>query len=377
MRVTIVCAALDLSGGARIISTYARMLAEHGHHVTVVAPLPAKPRLKLRLRSLWAHGRWDPHYGNRSHFDGLGLDIRRTRRAPHPVRASDVPDADVIVATWWETAEWINAFGPEKGAKVYLVQGHEVFDFLPVERSRATYHMPFTKIVVSGWLQRIMADEYGDPDSVLVPNAIDHGVFTAPPREKQSVPTVGFMYAIGDIKGPDVALAAIQRLRSRLPGLRVISFGTHSPIPEHDFTGIEYQRLPSVDQLRAAYASCDVWLCPSRSEGFGLPSMEAMGCRTPVVSSRVGWPLDAVRDGWNGYLVPIGDAQALSDAAFKVLTLDAAAWRSMSTHAQETAQDYTWRRSYDGFEAALATAMSRRGAGLSSRPAGAAAAGAR
>lgn len=360
MRITFVCASLDLSGGARIISTYAKMLADHGHQVTVVAPLPGRPRLRLRLRSLLSHGRWDPHYGTRSHFEGLGLDIRRTTRGPAPVREADVPDADVIIATWWETAEWVNGFSAAKGAKVYLVQGHEVFDFLPVERSRATYHMPFTKVVVSGWLQNIMRDEYGDAHSLLVPNAIDHQVFTSPPRAKQAVPTVGFMYAIGGLKAADVALEAIRRLRAVLPDLRVVSFGTHSPTPDHDFTGVEYVRLPSVDKLREAYASCDAWLCPSRSEGFGLPSMEAMGCRTPVVSTPVGWPLDAVRDGWNGYLVPFDDPQAMCDAALKILRLDEPQWRSMSDHAEETSRAYTWDKSYGLFEAALRSAVAAR-----------------
>ncbi|HET7865639.1 MAG TPA: glycosyltransferase family 4 protein [Burkholderiaceae bacterium] len=366
MRITFVCASLDLSGGARIISTYAKMLADHGHHVTVVAPLPDPLPLRKRLRSLWDTGRWDPHYGTRSHFDGLGLDIRRTRRAP--VLEAEVPDADVIIATWWETAEWANAFSAKKGTKVYLVQGHEVFDFLPVERSRATYHMPFFKIVVSGWLQRIMADEYGDHHTALVPNSIDHSMFDARPREKQPVPTVGFMYAIGGIKGADVALDAIKRLRAALPALRVISFGTHTPVGIDGFEGIEFSRLPSVQELQTAYASCDVWLCPGRSEGFGLPAMEAMGCRTPVVSTRVGWPLDAIRDGSNGYLVPAGDGEAMFEAALKCLTLEPQAWKQMSESAQQTAHAYTWDKSYVAFAAALEQAVARDGKAAVSAP---------
>ena len=122
--------------------------------------------------------------------------------------------------------------------------------------------------------------------TALVPNSIDHSMFDAQPREKQPVPTVGFMYAIGGIKGADVALEAIRRLREKLPALRVISFGTHTPVGVDGFDGIEFRRLPSVQELQAAYSSCDVWLCPGRSEGFGLPAMEAMGCRTPIVSTR-------------------------------------------------------------------------------------------
>lgn len=358
MRITFLSACLDLSGGSRIIATYAKRFHDHGHTVTVVAPAPRPATLRKRIRS-WLHtGKWDPHYGNPSHYDNLGLDIRLIDHTPFT--DADVPDADVVVATWWETAEWVNAFSPSKGAKVYFVQGHEVFDFLPVERSRATYHMPFFKIVVSGWLQRIMRDTYGDERAVLVPNAIDHAAFDAPVRGKQPVPTVGFMYAPGELKGAHIALEAIRQLSQRVPNLRVVSFGAHIPMKLEGFKDIEFQHMPPPDRLRAAYATCDVWLCCSYSEGFGLPAMEAMGCRTPVVSTEVGWPLDVIRDGENGYLAPVGDATTVAEGAFKVLSLDDAAWRTMSQNAQDTARSYSWERSYTLFEEAVERALAER-----------------
>lgn len=356
MRITFLSASLDLSGGSRITATYAKMLAADGHHVTVVAPAHRPAPWRQRLRSLWRSGKLDPHYGGRSHFDGLGLDIRRVKRTP--ITESDVPDADLVIGTWWETTEWANAFSARKGTKVYFVQGHEVFDFLPVERARATYYMPFYKIVVSGWLQRIMQDTYGDHAGVLVPNAIDHVAFATPPRDKQPVPTVGFMYARGGLKGAEIAMGAIQRIKAVLPNLRVISFGTHTPLGLEGAEDIEFTLLPDPDQLRAAYASCDVWLCSSRSEGFGLPAMEAMGCRTPVVSTCVGWPLDAIRDGVNGYVVPVDDPQAMAEAALKCLTLEPGAWKDMSNQAHATAHDYTWEKSYAMFSTALQAARS-------------------
>jgi glycosyltransferase involved in cell wall biosynthesis len=357
MRITFVCAALDMSGGPRIIAAHASLLAAHGHEVCLVCPLPRRLPRRQRLLNLLRPWTWRPDKPPVSPFDGLGLDIRRV---PHgPVLEHQIPDADILIATWWETAEWVHDFDSRKGAKVYLVQGHEVFDWLPVERVRATYRMPFAKIVVSQWLQRIMEADYGDRASVLVPNAIDHAVFTAPPRGKQAVPTVGFMYATGSVKGADVALEAVRHLRQSLPDLRVLSFGSAQP-PDNGFEGVEYLRLPAPDRLRETYASCDVWLCPGRSEGFGLPAMEAMACRTPIVASTVGWPVDAVRDGWNGYLVPPGDALAMHDAALRVLRLDDIAWRALSGNAQQTARRHTWEDSYKLLVAALTRAAQGR-----------------
>lgn len=267
-----------------------------------------------------------------------------------------MPDADVVIATWWETAEWVNRFGPAKGAKVYFVQGHEVFVEQHIERVQATYRMPFRKIVVSGWLQRIMAQHYGDASAVLVPNAVDHAVFDAPPRGKQPVPTVGFMYHSAELKGVAVIVAAIQRLRQHLPALRVVAFGASRPEGLESLGRIEYLHLPSPRQLRETYSSCDVWLFASRSEGFGLPAVEAMSCRTPVVATPVGWPVDALQHGVNGYLVPVGDARAMAESALAGLQLDEPAWQAMSDRAYTTARSHDWNRAYGMFVAALQAA---------------------
>ena len=90
-----------------------------------------------------------------SPFDDLGLEHRVLERS-RAVRDRDVPEADVVVATWWETAEWVAGLAPSKGAKVYFVQGHEIYPWLPQKRCRATYRLPLRKIVVSRWLREII-----------------------------------------------------------------------------------------------------------------------------------------------------------------------------------------------------------------------------
>jgi hypothetical protein len=119
----------------------------------------------------------------------------RTLRSHRPVTDRDLPDADVVIATWWETAEWVARLAPSKGAKCYFIQHHEVFDWLPVERVRSTYRLPLHKIVIARWLASLMKNEYGDAHVDLVPNSVDHRQFFAAPRSKQAKPTVGFIYS--------------------------------------------------------------------------------------------------------------------------------------------------------------------------------------
>src|SRR5438552_1934194 len=81
-------------------------------------------------------------------------------------------------------------------------------------------------------------------------------------------------------------------VREQIPELRVISFGMRSPAESLPLpAGTDFVQRPAQDRIRELYAQCDVWLCGSRSEGFGLPVLEAMACRCPVVSTKVGGPI--------------------------------------------------------------------------------------
>src|SRR5262249_18723586 len=150
---------------------------------------------------------------------------------------SEVPDADVTIATWWETAEWVAALGPAKGAKAYFIQ-HDETVFWPegalAERRRVvdTWRLPMRKFVVARWLADL-ARERGIPDRFdVVPNAVDHDLFDAPPRGRRERPTVGFVYSRTRFKGCDTALRAIAEARQRLPELAVVAFGLDAPGPD-------------------------------------------------------------------------------------------------------------------------------------------------
>ena len=151
-----------------------------------------------------------------------------------------------------------------------------------------------------------------------------------------------------------MSLKAIELAAKRVPGLRLIAFGAEPvadqlPIPP----GSSFHHFPAQDSIRDLYASCDVWLCGSYSEGFHLPPLEAMACRCPVVSTNVGGPADIIQSGWNGYLVPVGDAEALADRLVDVLNLDESEWRAMSDAALATATRYTWDDATDLLESVL------------------------
>ncbi|MBI3952013.1 MAG: N-acetyl-alpha-D-glucosaminyl L-malate synthase BshA [Acidobacteria bacterium] len=63
----------------------------------------------------------------------------------------------------------------------------------------------------------------------------------------------------------------------------------------------------------------DVLLLPSELESFGLAALEAMACEVPVVASRVGGLPEVIDDGVTGYLLEVGDVDAMAEAAIQLL----------------------------------------------------------
>lgn len=353
MRITFISPPSDLSGGARVIAIYAQGLQTRGHEVTVVSP-PEKPLTALeKLRSFRRSGRWPKYSARPSHLDQTTVP-RQVLERHRAVVDDDVSDGDIVIATWWETAEWVAALSKSKGAKIYFIQHHEVFDYLPVERVKATWRLPLHKIVISRWLRHLAESKYGDSAATLIPNGVDMTQFNAPPRRRQAVPTVGLLYSSTPWKGVSLSLDAIERAKQRFPDLRVIAFGAEPisprlPLPANS----TYFQSPPQHAIKEIYASCDVWLCGSESEGFYLPLLEAMACRCPVVSTEVGGPADIIEPGSNGYLAPVGDMSALARYLVHVLGLGEDDWRRMSDAALSTATRYTWDDAVERFERAL------------------------
>jgi glycosyltransferase involved in cell wall biosynthesis len=79
--------------------------------------------------------------------------------------------------------------------------------------------------------------------------------------------------------------------------------------------------LGFVDDAAAFYATLDVFVLPSFSEGFPLVNLEAMAAGIPVVTTDVGGAAEAVLDNECGYVVPPGDPEALA-AALRRLAAD-------------------------------------------------------
>lgn len=369
MRITFLASHDSFNGGIRVVALYARLLQARGHEVDIVSSPRARPSLHEQARAL-RRGRWrELRRKSRTqagHLSRSGVRYRVLEKA-RPIVAADLPDADVVVATWWETAAWMAALPARKGLKVHLVQGYETWsDPGQTGKVDAALRLPNLKFAISSGLKRDIEAALGPLGMHVVPNAVDGMQFDAPFRTRRDPPRVGFVYSQAPIKGADRYLRVIEHARRRIPDLQVMAFGADEvgvsmPLPP----ATEYHHRPAQEALAGLYAGCDAWLFATRVDSFGLPILEAMACRTPVVGLPVGAAPDLLTGG-AGVLVRPGSeaglAAAMADALADLLQGPAAAWQAMSDRAHACAHAYGWEDAVGRFEAlvsgALATAPS-------------------
>jgi glycosyltransferase involved in cell wall biosynthesis len=324
---------------------YADQLARRGHDVTVLHGW--MPRLRDRLAQRLLGRRQDIPVGpnvrlllaSSTDYDRIG---------------ESLPDADVLVATWWHTVEACASAPPSKGRKFHLVQDHEIFSYLP-ERSAAVYQLPFRKIVVSNWLRELMHDRYDSKNPALVLNPVELDRFEWRKRQRSSPPAVGTLYAEAPRKNCEMALDAVKIARQTIPDLRLNCFSSE-PLPKHwtDQPFVDLQYRPPQDRIPEIYRASDYWLFTSESEGFGLPILEAMAVGTPVIATRAGAAPDLVSEQ-TGALVDL-DAAAMADAIVRLYAQPEKSWQAMSAACRAVAERHDVETAVSEFETALAGA---------------------
>lgn len=130
------------------------------------------------------------------------------------------------------------------------------------------------------------------------------------------------------VKRLPVLLHAFRRILMRVPQARLIVAGDEGLADEdlrqvQEKEGLGHQVIWAgtvrFEDLPLYYQIADVFLFSSAYEGFGRVLVEAGAAGLPAVSTRTAGAQEIVRDGLTGYLVEIGDADALADRAIKLL----------------------------------------------------------
>jgi glycosyltransferase involved in cell wall biosynthesis len=168
-----------------------------------------------------------------------------------------------------------------------------------------------------------------------------------PGPKPDNVFRVIFVGIIGIQKGVQYLLEAFHRLK--LPNAELVLVGGMAPdsrlfLPKYAGT---FRHVPFVVQqkLAALYHSASVFVLPSLQEGFGMVVAEAAASGLPVIiSENVG---AMIRDGQDGFVVPIRDPDALADRLVRLYE-DEDLRQRMARSAHQYIQQFTWERYHTG-----------------------------
>jgi len=137
--------------------------------------------------------------------------------------------------------------------------------------------------------------------------------------------TMGFAGRLSIEKGADLFLRIAGAVHEKLPTVRFLIVGEG---PERGRLNLlieqlglrEFVSMPGrCDDMPTFYASLDILVSSSRTEGLPMGLLEAMASRVPIVATDVGDVSSLVRDGETGFLVPSGELDRMENGIIELL----------------------------------------------------------
>jgi glycosyltransferase involved in cell wall biosynthesis len=155
-----------------------------------------------------------------------------------------------------------------------------------------------------------------DVDGQFSPGQINRDALRQSFNLRPDAFVVTYVGRLAEEKRPDAFLEIVELLRHTTP-VEALMVG-EGPLSEEIALTIRQQQLPvrAIDQVERQrvheiYAVSDLLIVPSKIEGMPLVVLEALAMGCPVAATAAGDLKRVVVDGYNGYLVPVGDFRAL------------------------------------------------------------------
>jgi glycosyltransferase involved in cell wall biosynthesis len=189
-------------------------------------------------------------------------------------------------------------------------------------------------------------------------------------------PDVPTLLTVGDIKprkGQHVSLAAFARLKARLPEARYYLAGRYENnayfqqlqqfVAGQKLADVHFMGAVPTETLQKLYQQASVFVLAAQQiglhfEGFGLVYLEAGAYGLPVIATRSGGVMDAVKEGETGLLVEPQDVDGLADAMLRLLT-DASLAQRLGQANRLWAETLTWERNAAAYAGAYQNVLAK------------------
>lgn len=322
-----------VGGGVRAIVCFGNELLKMGHEVRIFYRDDTEAIRKLYNRI---------RYGRRKNWLD---DFNGESYAYNHLVAHSFAQDELILSMCARTTFDACSLPENVGIKVLHCHGAEIENWDYMVKS---WKLKIPKIVVSTHLIDQIKQETGEEVMGVAPDGVDTSeYFSCIPYDKRNA--IGGVVRWSPSKSPETTVEIFRKLHESIPDANLVSYGADKKA-NLDF--VSFTRNPSVSKAREIYSSCRIWFLASKHEGFGLPVLEAMACGCVVVSTNCGGPSDIIKDGVNGFIVDVGDADAMV-AKIKGLWADAELLQQMSINAIETAKRFTWQAGAEKLEGYL------------------------
>jgi glycosyltransferase involved in cell wall biosynthesis len=241
-----------------------------------------------------------------------------------------------IVQTFFESSDIWGGFVTKLLSDAKLIWSRRDMGILRTRKHEVAYRLmaglPDAVFAVSDLVrQHCIEEDHIDPDRVeTIYNGLDldhwgDSSLPLPPRDRILVTTIG---NIRHVKGHDVFIKAAAAVAARFPNVDFsIAGGVLEPAYFEELQalvrnlnlGDRFHFTGAITDLHQHLSAADIFVLPSRSEGFSNAIVEAMATSLPVVATNVGGNAEAVQNGVTGLIVPSDDPAALAAAITQLL----------------------------------------------------------
>ncbi len=149
-------------------------------------------------------------------------------------------------------------------------------------------------------------------------------------RDQYNLPENAFVYGfVGRItgdKGINELLLAFKRLIEKRQNTYLMLVGSLDKTETIDSSLLEWSQncervlyTGRTNRVEAYLSATDIYILPSYREGFGLGVVEAQAMGVPVIVTNIPGPIDGMKEGGTGLVVPVKDAAALQEGMEEML----------------------------------------------------------
>jgi glycosyltransferase involved in cell wall biosynthesis len=308
-----------LGGGERNVLEVARLLPQYGYRVSILT-------FAVHSKSVATKESPCPLYL---------LPLVRTYdlqalRAAFALRKFVHKENVKIVQTYFESSDIWAGLVTRSLSRAALIWNRRDLGILRDGKHHMAYRwmrrMPNAVFAVSEQVRQYTIDVDGVPaDRVkTVYNGLNLSKLSAGLKEsEQDLLRVGTVGNIRFVKGHDIFIDAVALIAKKFPSTMFEIAGgvleaeyysrLQAAIAAEGLTGRIVFRGPVVD-VATYLKTLDIFVLPSRSEGFSNAIIEAMAASLPVVATDVGGNAEAVEDGVTGWIVEPNNAERLAAA---------------------------------------------------------------